>query len=89
MKFFSTKIFPWWLFVPLLLFYSCASHPEFIYLKDVSEKKIEVLPTIDTRSIVKIQPFDFLFIYVYSIDLLAAVKALLSSKEKGLKVLVT
>ena len=60
--------------MPIVLFFSCASHPEFIYLQDVGEKKVDqVLPTIDTRVIVKIQPYDFLYISVYSIDPLAAV----------------
>ncbi|MEM1122202.1 MAG: polysaccharide biosynthesis/export family protein [Bacteroidota bacterium] len=57
--------------IPLFLF-SCAAHPEFLYLQDSSTAIPTGLSDIDTRNIVKIQPFDFLFISVYSVDPTAA-----------------
>lgn len=55
-----------------VLFFSCASHPEFIYLQNLEEQSSFEFANIDTKELVKIQPFDFLFISVYSIDPLAA-----------------
>lgn len=57
--------------LPLFLF-SCASHPEFIYLQDLETQTPFEFASIDTKELVKIQPFDFLHISVYSIDPLAA-----------------
>lgn len=73
MKLYFIRIYSYWMLLSFLLFFSCASHPEFIYLQDISKKQVEPLPVIDTRAIVKIQPYDFLYISVYSIDPLAAV----------------
>ena len=60
-----------WIFSLLCLF-SCASHPEFLYLQNLDQQAQADLRTINARNIVKIQPLDFLFIAVYSIDPLAA-----------------
>lgn len=60
-----------WL-LPLFLF-SCASHPEFIYLQNLDMKTQMELNSIENQVVIKIQPFDFLYISVYSIDPLAAV----------------
>ena len=73
MKVSCYKLYPYILMMPFVLFFSCASHPEFIYLQDIEKQTITSLPTSDTRAIVKIQPYDFLYISVYSIDPLAAV----------------
>ena len=59
-------------FAVTLCLFSCASHPEFLYLQNLDEKAKVDLRTIDTKYVVKIQPFDFLYIAVYSIDPLAA-----------------
>ena len=59
-------------FTSVLFLFSCASHPEFIYLQNLDEQAKIDMRTISTQSIVKIQPFDFLHIAVYSIDPLAA-----------------
>jgi len=60
------------LMIPIL-FFSCASHPEFIYLQHTEESTPFEYATIDTKELVKIQPFDFLYISVYSIDPVAAI----------------
>jgi len=57
--------------IPVFLF-SCASHPEFIYLQNTEESTPFEYATIDTRELAKIQVFDFLYITVYSIDPAAA-----------------
>lgn len=57
--------------IPIFL-YSCASHPEFVYLQHTEENIPFEYVTIDTKELVKIQPFDFLYISVYSIDPVAA-----------------
>jgi len=56
----------------LLFLCSCATHPEFIYLQNTHENAAFEYSAMDTRELVKIQPFDFLFIAVYSVDPLAA-----------------
>jgi len=55
-----------------LFFFSCASHPEFIYLQNSHNNAAFEFASIETKELVKIQPFDFLFISVYSIDPTAA-----------------
>ncbi len=60
-----------WFTIPFFLF-SCASHPEFLYLQNL-EKEIPINSTnIDAKEFAKIQVFDFLHISVYSIDPVAA-----------------
>ncbi|MEM6319843.1 MAG: polysaccharide biosynthesis/export family protein [Bacteroidota bacterium] len=60
------------IWVTPIFFFSCASHPEFVYLQNTHDNAPFEYITIDTKALVKIQPFDFLFISVYSIDPLAA-----------------
>lgn len=66
------KYIKFFFFSVLVLLSACASHPEFIYLQNLDEQAKAELRTISTKNIVKIQPFDFLHIAVYSIDPLAA-----------------
>lgn len=66
------KYIKFFFFSVLVLLSACASHPEFIYLQNLDEQAKVELRTISTKNIVKIQPFDFLHIAVYSIDPLAA-----------------
>jgi len=73
MKFSFTRTFYYGMFLPILFLFSCASHPEFIYLQNISEKQVEYASVVDTKNIIKIQPYDFLYIAVYSIDPLAAI----------------
>lgn len=66
------RLFKYFLFLTPLFLFSCATHPEFIYLQNIDEQAPFEFASIDTKELVKIQPFDFLYISVYSIDPLAA-----------------